>query len=98
MFCRVRPVLPSDIPTRSLVRSIDSGNGESLSPTPERDENLFETVKADITYPDKLDPKEIILRASSESATGQERKDEWTFTFDRVCYLSYGMLCAYMLM
>lgn len=41
-------------------------------------------VKAEIAYPDKMDHKEIVLRSSSESATGQERKDEWVFSFDRV--------------
>ncbi|KAI0085806.1 P-loop containing nucleoside triphosphate hydrolase protein [Irpex rosettiformis] len=84
VFCRVRPVLASDLPANALAKSIDSGNDESPNSSPERDDGLLERVKADITYPDKLDPKEIILRASSESATGQERKDEWTFTFDRV--------------
>ena len=42
------------------------------------------TARANIVYPDKMDHKEIVLRSSSESATGQERKDEWAFTFDRV--------------
>ncbi|KAI0689505.1 kinesin motor domain-containing protein [Cytidiella melzeri] len=41
-------------------------------------------MQAEIAFPDKLDHKEFILRASSESATGQERKDEWAFSFDRV--------------
>ena len=84
VFCRVRPVLPSDLPPNVLAKSIDSGNDGSLSPTPEREGSMLERIKANITYPDKLDPREIILRASSESVTGQERKDEWLFTFDRV--------------
>lgn len=41
-------------------------------------------LRAEIEYPDKIDHKEVVLRSSSESATGQERKDEWQFTFDRV--------------
>ncbi|KZT64495.1 kinesin-domain-containing protein [Daedalea quercina L-15889] len=57
VFCRVRPLLPSDLPPRA---------------------------KAQIVFPDKMDHKEIVLSSSSESATGQERKDEWAFAFDRV--------------
>lgn len=42
-------------------------------------------VAARIEYPDRLDHKEIVLNSTSESATGQERKETWQFTFDRVC-------------
>ena len=41
-------------------------------------------VTARIEYPDRLDHKEIVLNSTSESATGQERKETWQFTFDRV--------------
>ncbi|KAA1468982.1 kinesin-domain-containing protein [Dentipellis sp. KUC8613] len=53
VFCRVRPVLPSD-------------------------------ALAEMAFPDKRDHKEIVLNSSSESATGQERKETWSFNFDRV--------------
>ncbi|GLB43393.1 putative TRAFAC class myosin-kinesin ATPase superfamily, kinesin family protein [Lyophyllum shimeji] len=55
VFCRVRPVLPSD-----------------------SDE------EAKITFPDKREHKEIVLESSSESATGQERKEVYNFGFDKV--------------
>lgn len=85
VFCRVRPVLPSEIISVGLLRSGTSGGlSKSPSPTPEDAERLKEVVKAEIAYPDKMDHKEIVLRSSSESATGQERKDEWVFSFDRV--------------
>ena len=41
-------------------------------------------VTARIEYPDRLDHKEIVLNSTSESATGQERRETWQFTFDRV--------------
>ncbi|KAF8074523.1 kinesin-domain-containing protein [Lyophyllum atratum] len=55
VFCRVRPVLPSDA-----------------------------EEEADMTFPDKRDHKEIVLASSSESATGQERKEVYNFGFDKV--------------
>ena len=42
---------------------------------------------ANIAYPDTRDHKEIVLSATSESATGAERKELWNFGFDRVCQL-----------
>ena len=47
-------------------------------------------VTARIEYPDRLDHKEIVLNSTSESATGQERKETWQFTFDRVGVSSIG--------
>ncbi|KAG6840169.1 hypothetical protein C0991_008464 [Blastosporella zonata] len=55
VFCRVRPVLPSD-----------------------SDE------EANMVFPDKQEQKEIVLESSSESATGQERKEVYNFGFDKV--------------
>lgn len=55
VFCRVRPVLPSD-----------------------------EETEADMTFPDRRDHKEIVLSSTSESATGQERREVHNFGFDRV--------------
>ncbi|TBU60560.1 P-loop containing nucleoside triphosphate hydrolase protein, partial [Dichomitus squalens] len=65
VFCRVRPILRSDI-------------------LPLREARLREEAMAQLAYPDRLDHKEIVVSASSESATGQERKEEWQFSFDRV--------------
>ncbi|KAH9947027.1 kinesin-domain-containing protein [Amylocystis lapponica] len=87
VFCRVRPLLPSDIPRMgSLKSSSSSASSLSNTPTPDpEDESLRrEEAMARIVYPDKMDHKEIVLSSSSESATGQERKDEWAFAFDRV--------------
>jgi kinesin family protein C1 len=47
--------------------------------------NEDETGKiANIQYPDGKDHREIQLSSVSESATGQERKEQWSFAFDRV--------------
>ncbi|OBZ66884.1 Kinesin-like protein klpA [Grifola frondosa] len=56
----------------------------SPSPDPEEEARHREEAMARIIYPDKMDHKDIVLSSSSESATGQERKDEWQFNFDRV--------------
>ncbi|KAJ3541552.1 hypothetical protein NM688_g6068 [Phlebia brevispora] len=82
VFCRVRPILFSDVSSNGSAASTPSSN--SPTPTPEDEARRIRASKADINFPDKLDHKEIVLRSSSESATGQERKDEWAFTFDRV--------------
>lgn len=79
----MRPLLPSDHKPGFLSKSSSSGSGFS-TPEPE-DENKFrEVAKAEIAYPDKLDHREIVLNSSSESAMGNERKDEWAFSFDKV--------------
>ncbi|TFK51907.1 kinesin-domain-containing protein [Heliocybe sulcata] len=41
-------------------------------------------IAANMVFPDRRDHKEIVLSSSSESATGQERKELWNFNFDRV--------------
>ncbi|RPD64028.1 kinesin-domain-containing protein [Lentinus tigrinus ALCF2SS1-7] len=86
VFCRVRPILRSDILSDKLVSSVSSGHisDGTGSPDPEEEARLRDDAMALIAFPDKLDHKEIVVRASSESATGQERKDEWQFTFDKV--------------
>ena len=62
VFCRVRPVLPSD-------RGSPADDVE---------------LEANLAFPDQRDHKEIVVSASSESATGQERKEIYNFGFDRV--------------
>ena len=73
-----------------FVSSVSSGHltDGTSSPDPEEEARLRENAMALIAFPDKLDHKEIVVRASSESATGQERKDEWQFAFDKVCALT----------
>ncbi|KAG8220793.1 kinesin-domain-containing protein [Butyriboletus roseoflavus] len=77
VFCRVRPVLPHELASL-LTSGTRSSNG---SPNPE---DYAKTLVADIAFPDKGDHKEIVLTSSSSSAMGQERKEVYTFSFDRV--------------
>ena len=86
VFCRVRPLLPSDVPSHGLITSTSSDGMTTPdgTPDPEDEDRRREDAKAQIAFPDKMDHKEIVLSSSSESATGQERKDEWMFSFDRV--------------
>ena len=73
VFCRVRPVLPHELASPPTTRT-RSSNG---SPNPD-------ILVADIAFPDKRDHKEIVLTSSSSSAMGQERKEVYAFSFDRV--------------
>ncbi|KAG5222606.1 kinesin nuclear fusion protein [Salix suchowensis] len=68
VFCRVRPVLPSDVPSPETLPD-SSSSGFDLA------ERLKEEMRANIAFPDHLDHKEIVVASSSESATGQERKE-----------------------
>lgn len=65
VFCRVRPVLVSDL--GSSTGGLD--------------------LEASLSFPDQRDHKEITISSSSESATGQERKEIYSFGFDRVCII-----------
>lgn len=79
VFCRVRPVLPHD-----FVTPVVPGLRRSGSST---DGNEERGAVADISFPDEMDHREIIISSTSSSATGQERKELHSFTFDRVGYL-----------
>lgn len=48
------------------------------------DEKARIAALANMSFPDSRDHREIVLGSTSESATGQERKDTWNFNFDRV--------------
>ena len=48
------------------------------------DEKARMAALANMSYPDSRDHREIVFSSTSESATGQERKDTWNFSFDRV--------------
>ncbi|KAI0060654.1 kinesin-domain-containing protein [Artomyces pyxidatus] len=87
VFCRVRPLLPSDLPTGALVRSSSGSRGvspASTSPSLDDEERIRAEALANLAFPDQRDHREIVLNSSSESATGQERKETWNFGFDRV--------------
>lgn len=80
VFCRVRPVLPSDLATYGNGTSPSSRSSEG-SVDFEREK---EELQANLSYPDAQDHKEIVVASSSSSATGQERKELYNFNFDRV--------------
>ena len=82
----MRPLLPSDLVPASLSKSSSASGSEFSTPEPfpDDEERAKEMVRAAIEYPDKLDHREIVVNSSSESAMGQERKDQWSFAFDKV--------------
>jgi kinesin family protein C1 len=83
VFCRIRPVLPSDLVTyaSSLSTSLSSSGSDSDSID---FENAKGELQAKFDFPDVRDHKEIVVQSSSSSATGQERKEVYNFNFDRV--------------
>ncbi|OJT12414.1 Kinesin-like protein klpA [Trametes pubescens] len=87
VFVRVRPVLRSDIVSSTLHSSgssVGAITDGADSPDLQEEAKRREEAMAKLVYPDKMDHREIVLKSSSESATGQERKEEWQFAFDRV--------------
>ena len=56
------------------------------------DEKARMAALANMSYPDSRDHREVVLSSTSESATGQERKDTWNFSFDRVISFIYLVL------
>ncbi|KAH9967454.1 kinesin-domain-containing protein [Russula dissimulans] len=48
------------------------------------DEKARIAALGSMSFPDSRDHREIVLSSTSESATGQERKEAWSFSFDRV--------------
>ncbi|KAF8649403.1 hypothetical protein AX16_005844 [Volvariella volvacea WC 439] len=70
VFCRVRPVLSSDLPSGTLP--------------PAEVERRKKDLQANMTFPDKFNRREIAVEQISESATGQERREVYNFNFDRV--------------
>ncbi|KAF9038094.1 kinesin-domain-containing protein [Panaeolus papilionaceus] len=81
VFCRVRPVLPSDLATYGGTLAF-SGSSPDLNGVDL--EKVKEELQASFFFPDSRDHKEIVVASSSNSATGQERKEVYNFGFDRV--------------
>ncbi|KAI6001279.1 kinesin-domain-containing protein [Pisolithus albus] len=75
VFCRVRPVLPHD-----LVPPVVAGLRRSGSSADDQERSAV----ADLTFPDNEDHREISVSSTSLNAMGQERKETYNFTFDRV--------------
>ncbi|KAF9076233.1 P-loop containing nucleoside triphosphate hydrolase protein [Rhodocollybia butyracea] len=80
VFCRVRPVLPSDAQPSTRT----DGSSTSSPTSPEHLALVRQELTADMTFPDRRHHKEITLWSSSESATGRGRKESYNFTFDKV--------------
>ncbi|KAI6014120.1 kinesin-domain-containing protein [Pisolithus microcarpus] len=75
VFCRVRPVLPHD-----LVPPVVAGLRRLGSSADDQERSAV----ADLAFPDKEDHREIAVSSTSLNAMGQERKESYSFTFDRV--------------
>jgi kinesin family protein C1 len=83
VFCRVRPVLSSDLPSSARIETLDE----------EERERTKEEMKARMAFPDSDSgegKKDIVLHSSSESAMGNERKEVYNFGFDRVRGFSFA--------
>ena len=94
VFCRVRPVLPSDLVTYSGTLS-SSGSSVNGSEGGSIDfEKAKEELQANMLYPDQRDHKEILVASSTSSATGQERKEVYNFGFDRVKFCHPFLILA----
>lgn len=93
VFCRVRPVLPSDLVTYSCTlssgSSVNGSEGECVD-----FEKAKEELQANTVYPDQHDHKEILVASSTSSATGQERKELYNFGFDWVIFRHPSLILA----
>ncbi|KAG9312796.1 kinesin-domain-containing protein [Chiua virens] len=76
VFCRVRPALPHELGSARA-----GGRHSNSSPS---SEDFAKALVANLAFPDRQERKEIVLTSSSSSAMGQERKDVYSFSFDRV--------------
>lgn len=72
VFCRVRPVLPSDFGDTSRLK------------TPEDMASVRKRLMAPLEFPDLQDHRDIVLSSATGTAMGQERKETHRFSFDRV--------------
>ncbi|KAF9440576.1 kinesin-domain-containing protein [Macrolepiota fuliginosa MF-IS2] len=82
VFCRVRPVLSSDFINNP---ALSSSSPLSSTPSPTGSPEDIASAAAQISFPDASETKkQITLTSFSESATGQERRETHSFTFDRV--------------
>ena len=93
VFCRVRPLLPSDIPPEVMLSLSNKSPITALSSS-EDSKKIKEQCLARIDFPDRRDHKEIMLSSSGENAMGQERNEHWNFAFDRVSYMIFHK-CRY---
>lgn len=80
VFCRVRPVLPHELapPPATGTRS-----GPTSNAVPNVEDHA-KVLVANLRFPDKREHKEIVVTSSGSSAMGQERKEVYAFSFDRV--------------
>ena len=84
VFCRVRPILLSDLTGSRSKSPTDNKN----QPPPHLSEKELERLKvesrAEMSFPDWRDHKEITVCSYGESAMGHERREVHNFGFDRV--------------
>lgn len=94
VFCRIRPVLSSDFPSSVSGSSSSATLSTSSCRESPGDAVTEASLTADMVFPDQRDHREIALSSTGESATGQERKENWSFSFDRVsstCFINISM-------
>jgi kinesin family protein C1 len=82
VFCRVRPILSSDLPVSQSPATNNKNQSPQLSD--QELEKLKAESLAEMTFPDWRDHKEITVSSYGESAMGLERRETHNFGFDRV--------------